>query len=52
MPLVIRELIIKATLSPDKKGESEEKAPEQKKEKLISECVEQVLDMMNAREER
>jgi len=52
MPLIVRELVIKATLAAEKKGEAAEKPPAQKKEKLITECVEQVIEMMNQREER
>jgi len=52
MALIVRELVIKATLAPGKKSESGENKPAQKKEKLITECVEQILEMINEREER
>jgi len=52
MPLIVRELVIKATLAADGKKGAEASAPAPKKEKLIAECVAQVTEILTAREER
>lgn len=53
MPVVVRELVIRATLEQGKKPPEEEaKQPAAKREKLISEAVDQVVEIMNEREER
>lgn len=54
MPLVVRELVIRATLSQEKKAPEEEakQLPAVKREKLVGECVDQVLEMLEEREER
>ena len=54
MPIEIRELIIKATVneSTAKNGSSSSKAGETDRDMVVSECVEQVLDILKARAER
>ncbi|SDE09584.1 DUF5908 family protein [Kordiimonas lacus] len=53
MPLVVRELVIRATLAQEeKKPEEGAEKPAVKRERLISECTDQVLAMLNEREER
>lgn len=53
MPIEIRELIIKASLS-DRETERQSGSQEQrgKKEEIIQECVEQVLEILKHKRER
>lgn len=53
MPIEIRELIIKATVS-DRESERQAGSQEQraKKEEIIQECVEQVLQILKEKNER
>lgn len=54
MPLVVRELVVRATLAQGKKPaeEASKELPAVKREKLVGECVDQVIEMMNEREQR
>lgn len=52
MPIEIRELIIRSTIS-DEAGESPgEKAPAVNKREIVEDCVEQVLEILKRKEER
>jgi len=53
MPIEIKELIIKAEISDQQGSESSSARPGKKeKQKLIQECVEQVLEILNREKER
>jgi len=53
MPVEIRELIIKATVSDEKSRETRSTAiSAEQKEILISECVEAVLQVLKEKQER
>ena len=52
MPIEIRELIIRSTIS-DEEGERLQEAPSAaNKRELIEDCVEQVLEILKRKEER
>ena len=53
MPIEIRELIVKATVR-DRASERQPGSQEQRanKEEIISECVEQVLEILKRKKER
>lgn len=53
MPIEIRELIIKATITDQSdKGKKKSAVSPDDKEEIISECVEQVVKIINERNER
>lgn len=55
MPVQVNEIIIKATIESEKGGKPESSAnaqPPANNEALISECVEQVLQILKTRYER
>lgn len=53
MPIEIRELLVKATVR-DRESERQSGSQDQraKKEEIIQECVEQVLDILKHKKER
>lgn len=53
MPIEIRELIIRAEVSDKEKGAGSAAKPDKKeKQKIIQECVDQVLEMLKKDKER
>ena len=54
MPVEIRELIVKAIVSDDRERETapSDSLSSEKKEKLISECVEAALQILKEKQER
>ena len=54
MPIEIKELIIRATVDPKGEGGSAEtgKADSSKKEEIVQQCVEQVLEILRKKRER
>ena len=52
MPIEIRELVIRATISEDGEGRPASEETGGRKHEIIEECVEQVLDILKRKEER
>ena len=53
MPIEIRELVIKATISESSgEGRAFSKAKTKEKEEIIAECVEQVMEILRNQSER
>jgi hypothetical protein len=52
MPIEIRELVIRATISEDEERQSSPGDSQISKKAIIEECVEQVLDILKRKEER
>lgn len=46
MPIEIRELVIKTTVSDDKKGRRKKEKEASEKEEIIAECVEKVTEIL------
>jgi len=53
MAIEIKELVIRATVQPDEKGgQQQNKKNDNEKEEIISECVEQVLRVLERSRDR
>jgi hypothetical protein len=52
MPVEIRELVIKTTIVEDNSASAKSNMPKDKKEEIISECVEEVIRILNEEKER
>ena len=52
MPVEIRELVIKAEISPQKGGEQAPPEDAKSREHLVRDCVAQVLEILRERKER
>jgi len=52
MPVEIRELVIKTTLIEDNKSSGKSIISKESKEELVSDCVEEVIRILNEEKER
>jgi len=55
MPIEVRELVIRAVVEGNQSSQQESSAPDalqQERQQIISECVEQVLEILKERQER
>ena len=55
MPIEVRELVIRAVVEGDQSTQRESSAPNeprQERQQIVSECVEQVLEILKQRQER
>jgi len=52
MPVQVNEIVIRAVVEGSSSQRQEQETPEQERQEIVSECVEQVLEILKNRQER